>query len=695
MEKSKNLRYNIIIIITYIVGVILLIQLFNLQIIKGSEYRETSNTRLTRESTVKAARGNITDSSGNKLVTTKTGFSLELYKTKIDNEVFNNVIYNLIVLLEKNKDTYNDNLPITVNPYAFTAKDEETQKAWKKEYGIDENATAEEAFNFLKKKYDIKQDDPEKARKIMAVRYEISRNGYSNIKPVIISNNISYLSANQIKEQSSSFPGTAVVTVPVVTYPYGSLASHILGYVSSISPEEYNANKEKYDMNDTIGKTGIQYTLEEYLKGKDGTRQVDMSVDGTITEEYISQEAVAGNNVALTIDSNLQRVTEKALAENIKKIASGAYGEKHNAKTGAAIVMNIKTGEILALASYPDYEPELFVSGISQTKLNEYNKGKNCYNWAISGAYAPGSVFKMVVATAALEEKVITTQTTINDTGIYPRGHKPACWIYTDRHYGHGYLNVTGAIKKSCNYFFYELGYRMGIEPVIKYAKSYGLGIKTGIELSGEAEGIVDLKKYCEDTYKQQWQLGDTLSAVIGQSYNNYTPIQIARYVSMLANGGKSVDVTLIKSITDTNENKIPKEEYESKINEKLGITNIQKVEDLNIKKENLDAILKGMKGVTSETGGTAYYVFSDLDVDIGGKTGSAETGIKNQVNGWFAGFAPYDDPEIAVVVLIENAGSGGNVGDTAKTIIKEYLGMNAKNVNEDINAIPSTQINN
>lgn len=156
--------------------------------------------------------------------------------------------------------------------------------------------------------------------------------------------------------------------------------------------------------------------------------------------------------------------------------------------------MNIKTGEVLALASYPDYEPELFVSGISQSKLDKYNKNKNCYNWAISGTYAPGSVFKMVVATAALEEKIITTQTTINDTGIYPRGHKPACWIYTDRHYGHGYLNVTGAIKKSCNYFFYELGYRMGIDPVIKYAKAYGLGIKTGIELSGEAEGIVDLK---------------------------------------------------------------------------------------------------------------------------------------------------------------------------------------------------------
>lgn len=694
MEITKNVRYNIIIVIIYIVGVILLAQLFNLQIIQGSTYRETSNTRLSRESTVKAARGDITDSSGNKLVTTETGFCLELYKTKLDNDTLNKVIYNLVTLLEKNKDTYNDNLPITVEPYAFTTEDEENQKSWKKEYNIDENATAEEVFNLLKERYEINEQDVKKARKIMAVRYEISRNGYSNIKPVTISKNISYLSANQIKEQSISFPGTAVVTTPIVTYPYGSLASHILGYVSSISPDEYNANKEKYDINDIIGKTGIQYTLEEYLKGEDGVRQVDMSVDGTITEEYIVEEAKAGHTVILTIDSNLQKVTEQALEKNIKKIANGDYGEKYNAKAGAAIVMNVKTGEILALASYPDYEPELFITGISQKKLEEYNKGNNYYNRAISGIYAPGSVFKMVVATAALENNIITTSTTINDTGIYPRGHNPACWIYTDRGYGHGYLNVTEAIKKSCNYFFYELGYKMGIDSVIQYAKAYGLGIKTGIELSGESSGIVDLKKQCEDTTSMQWQLGDTLSAVIGQSYNSYTPIQIARYTSMLANGGKTVHVSLIKSIIDSEGNKVPKEEYEQQVNEKLGITNTQKIGDINIKKENLNAILEGMKGVTSEEGGTAYYIFSDLGIEIGGKTGSAETGINNQVNGWFAGFAPYNDPEIAVVVLIENAGSGGNVGDTAKSIIKEYFGMNAENVNEDLTAIPSTQVN-
>ncbi len=691
-NRKEKLRYNIISVITYIIGVILLIQLFNLQIVHGGEYRETSNTRLSRESTLKAARGDVTDSMGNKLVTTRSGYSLELYKTKIDNQTLNTMILNLIELLEENEDEYIDNLPLTVNPYAFTMKEEENQKNWKIQNEIDENADAEQAFLALKEKYEIQEEDAEKARKIMVVRYEITNNGFSNIRPITVAKDISLLSTNQIKEQSNSFPGTAVVIEPVVTYPYGSLASHILGYVGAISAEEYEEKKDTYSMNDMIGREGIQYTLEEYLKGQDAIRQIEMSVDGSITGEYVVEEAVAGNNVTLTIDANLQKATEEALEKNIQKIVNGDYGEKHNANAGAAIVMNVKTGEILALASYPDYEPELFIQGITQKKLEEYEEGKNLYNRAISGVYAPGSTFKMVVAAAALETKTVSSTTRINDTGVYPRGYHPACWYYTQYHYGHGYLNLVQAIQKSCNYYFYELGYRMGIDPVIEYAKKFGLGSKTGIELSGETKGVVELKEYCKETTGVEWQFGDTLSAVIGQSYNSYTPIQMARYISMLANGGKQVDVTLIKSITDANGNQISKQEIEQKVNEKLGIDSSTKLEDLNLSQGTIDTILKGMKGVTSEYGGTAYYIFSDLGMDIGGKTGSAETGQANRVDGWFTGFAPYDDPEIAVVVLIENAGSGGNSAPVAKDIIKAYFGTNTKEVTEDVTAIPSTE---
>ena len=696
-NRNERIRYNVLTIFVLLVGMILLTQLFNLQIIHGKEYLETSNTRLTREATVKAARGNITDTSGNKLVTTKMGFSLELYKTKIDTQTLNNTILNLVKLLEKNKDTYIDNLPITVKPYKFKQKTEEEQKKWKKEMGIDENASAEEAFKKLKEKYDIQEDKEENARKIMTVRYETTIEGFSNIKPITISTDISRESANKIREQSDKFPGTSLVTEPVIQYPYKTLASHLLGYVGKINQEEYEANKDTYQMNDLIGREGIQYTLEEYLKGKDGVRQIDMAVDGTITEEYISKEAIAGNNVALTIDANLQKKVEDALEKNIKKIANGEIdNKKHNAKAGAAVVMNVKTGDVLAMASYPSYEPELFATGISQAKLKEYEKQSNTYNRAISGAYAPGSTFKMAVATAALETGTFTTKTLVTDNGPYSRGHHPVCWIYTDRHYGHGALNISDAIKHSCNIFFYEIGYRVGIDKIAEYAYKYGLGKKTGIELAGESAGIVASTKYKQDTYHEEWQLGETLSASIGQSYNSYTPIQMARYICMIANGGKAVDVSVIKAITDSDGNNIPKEEINKKVNEKLGISEeASKVEDLKLKTETIEAIKKGMKGVTSESGGTAYYVFSDLDMVIAGKTGSAETEEKDKVNGWYTGFAPYNNPEIAVVVFIENAGAGGNVAPSAKEIMQEYFGMNSKKVNENVTAIPNVLVYN
>ena len=302
----------------------------------------------------------------------------------------------------------------------------------------------------------------------------------------------------------------------------------------------------------------------------------------------------------------------------------------------------------------------------------------------------------MAVATAALETGTFTTKTLVTDNGPYSRGHHPVCWIYTDRHYGHGALNISDAIKHSCNIFFYEIGYRVGIDKIAEYAYKYGLGKKTGIELAGESAGIVASTKYKQDTYHEEWQLGETLSASIGQSYNSYTPIQMARYICMIANGGKAVDVSVIKAITDSDGNNIPKEEINKKVNEKLGISEeASKVEDLKLKTETIEAIKKGMKGVTSESGGTAYYVFSDLDMVIAGKTGSAETEEKDKVNGWYTGFAPYNNPEIAVVVFIENAGAGGNVAPSAKEIMQEYFGMNSKKVNENVTAIPNVLVYN
>lgn len=692
-DRNTNLRYNLITILVYIVGIVLIVQLFNLQIVNGKEYRETSNTRLSRETVIKAARGSIKDRTGNLLVTTKMGFNIELYKTKINTTTLNKTILNTIKILENNNDKYINNLPISIEPFKFTIDDEESQVNWKKENDIKEDATPEQCFYELKEKYKIEQDNILEAYKIMVVRYEISRNGYSSIRPVTIAKDVSRESAVKLGEQSIYFPGISATNEPMVSYPSGSLASHILGYVGNITETELDGREDTYGINDVIGKVGIQYVFEEYLRGKDGIKQLDMSVDGTITDEYITQEAVAGSDVILTIDANLQAATEKALANNIKKIASGGFSKRSDAKAGAAVVMNVKTGEILAMASYPDYEPELFVNGISQKKLDEYNKGDNIFNRAISGVYAPGSTFKMITAIAGLETGVITPTEKINDIGVYKKAHEPACWIWNSYGMSHGWLNVTEAITHSCNYFFYEVGYRATIDNIAKYAKYYGLGEKTNVELPMEEKGIVATRDKAKER-GDEWQIGETLSAAIGQSYNSYTPIQMAKYISMLANGGEPIDVTIVKSINDVNGNQVSKEDITKFVNAKLGLTK-EKKENLNIKKENIDAILKGMKGVTSEEVGTAYSTFANFNIELGGKTGSAQTDVQGKINGWFVGFAPYEEPEIAVVVLVENAGSGSYTAEVARDILQEYFGMNMEKVEEDLTAMPSTEIQN
>lgn len=693
-QVNIKLRYNAITTSVYIVGLVLLMQLFNLQIIHGNEYRETSNTRLSRESTLKAARGNICDNSGTPLVTTTTSFSLEMYKSKIDTDTLNDTILKAIRVLEEKGDSYVDNFPISMQPFAFKQGDEEKEKKWKQSNKIDENATAEEVVNQFKEKYKIKNENMEEVRKIIAIRYQIIQEGYSSTKSIRIADNISRESAIIFNEQNEVFPGMNTVVDPVRFYPKGTLASHIVGYTGKIGREELDNEKENgYTQLDFYGKAGIEKIAEKYLKGKDGTKQIDMAVDGTITDEYISKEAEQGANVILTIDANLQAVTEKALAENIDKIRNGGFSDQSNATGGAMVVMNVKTGEILAMASNPDYEPSKFTFGIDQATWDQY-KGSNMKNRAIQEAYPPGSIFKMVTATAGLETGAIDTKAKINDIGIYPYDGNPKCWLYTSNRRGHGWLNVSGAIQHSCNYFFYEIGHRIGIEALEKYTRYYGLGSKTGIELPAEAAGSLNHKEE-----GKVWYPGDTLSAAIGQKDNNFTPVQMVKYASMLANGGKVVNPTIVKSIKNADGTEVPRAEYENYFNEKLGLKQEQSQED-TLNPNNLKAILEGMRSVTSESGGTAYSTFKNFNIEVGGKTGSAQTGKidengKRITHAWFLGFAPFEDPEIAIIVVVENGGHGGYTAEAARDVMKQYFGMNSNQVTEDVNAKPYTEVPN
>ena len=360
-KPNINLRFNLITVLVYIIGIILIVKLFSLQIVHGAEYREQSNTRLTRESTIEAARGEILDRTGATLVSSDMQFSIEMYKTKVDDNELNISILNMIGVLEKYGVSYPDSFPISINPYAFTISDEKLAE-WKEENDFDENISAEEAFNKFVEKYEITNTtNIEEIRKIIAIRYQITVEGYSSTKSITIADNIPREAVAEFSESSEKFAGINISVKPVRKYTSGTLAAHILGYASQISQEEYETRKNTYNQNDIKRKTGIEYVFEEYLKGKNGTKQIDMAVDGTTTAEYIAQEAVEGSDIVLTIDANLQKVTEDALAANIQKISSGGFGQRFDTNAGACVVMNVNSGEILAMASYPTYNPADFV----------------------------------------------------------------------------------------------------------------------------------------------------------------------------------------------------------------------------------------------------------------------------------------------------------------------------------------------
>lgn len=673
-KEHVNFRFNVLIIMVYIIGIILITKLFDLQIVNGAEYRETSNTRLSRERIMEATRGDILDRSGNILATTYTTFDLELYKTKSDDDTLNKCILNITTLLEKNKGEYPNNFPIDGNK-KYTIKGEERAK-WLKTYKLSENTSEQESIDYFVKKYKIKNEKWEDIRRIIAIRYEISTKGYSNTKSLKISSDVSRKVIAQISEKNSDFPGIAISTSSDRKYGYKNLASHIIGYIGRITQDELNNDKEnKYQNDDYVGRTGIESLFEDYLRGTDGKEEVEMSVDGTVTGETVTQEAIQGSNVVLTIDAKLQAISENALKNNIEKIKKGGFGKKYNAEGGSVVVLDVNSGEVLAMASYPDYDPNKWVGGISQADYNKIKANNALFNKSISGSYAPGSIFKMATAIAGLETGAITRTTRINDVGVYRkyRDYQPKCWYYTSYHRGHGNLNVSQAIEKSCNYFFYETADRMGIEKLDKYARYFGLGTKTGIELPSETTGILASPEAAKNA-GETWSAGRTLQAAIGQSYNNFSPLQMAKYVAMVANGGKKINPNIVRNVLNADGTESSKSEIRKYTDQKLGLEN-NKTENLKISKENLKVVLEGMKSVTGDAGGTAHTIFKNFNIEVGGKTGSAEAGSK--VNAWFAGFAPYDNPEICVVVMVENGGHGYYTAEVAKEIIAEYFGMN------------------
>lgn len=671
MEILEN-RELVLSIILCIIAIIFVIQLFNIQIINGASYREQAENKIVRTESISASRGEIYDRNGVLLATNKLTYNIEFYRTKVGTDLTNNAIKDLVDILESNGDSVYSTFPINNSLDNFSdeyLEDEELKNTFLSKIKLDSSASFNDVIDYYTKLYAIEDFEYEDKIKIIKVKYEANLNGYSLFNSAIIAKNISKNSVAQIEEQKSKLYGFNIVSVPQRYYISDDFACHILGYVSKINTTEYAKLKDGgYTINSMIGKAGVEESMENYLKGIDGVKKVVTDSLGNVTSETVTKEAESGNNVTLTIDYRIQNVVENALKSTLQNLKSGALSKNPipEAQSGSCVVLDVETGEVLAMASYPTYNINSFVNGIKTEQWNSLinDVQKPMFNRAISGTYSPGSTYKMLMGIAGLEAGGITVDELYTDPGIYPYAYQPKCWIYTAHHITHGTINLAGALKGSCNSYFYEVGRRIGIEEIVKWAKNFGLGQKTGIELSGEASGNI-----AGDGAKT-WSLGDTLSASIGQSTNLFTPIQLANYISAIANGGTLNKVSLIKNVG----NDIKSVSLTDVANYSKEFTGVDfKTKELNIDSSYINAIKEGMYAVTTETGGTAADIFADSKVEVAGKTGTAQvsSGANNAI---FVGFAPYDNPKIAVVAIVEHGDEGYYLAPMVKEITNAYF---------------------
>ena len=457
-------------------------------------------------------------------------------------------------------------------------------------------------------------------------------------------------------------PGILVDVKPTRAYQYGSLASHLIGYIGEVDEGDLKQAKEKaYRMGSTIGKYGVEYEWEAQLRGVDGGRQIEVDALGREIKPLRSVESFPGNNVFLTIDYDLQQVAEEA------------YQEKH----GALLAMEIKTGRILAMVSKPSFDPSVFARNITPQEWRALieHPFHPLQNKGIQGQYPPGSVFKIVTAIAGLETRAITPQTQITCTGVFPYGDRDfRCW----KEGGHGTINLHRALAESCDTYFYQVGLKVGVDAIAHYASELGLGKKTGISLPHEKSGIVPSTSWKKKRFGVSWYTGETLSFAVGQGYLNTTPLQILTLIAAVANGGRIMLPQVVERVEDV---------YGKKLKEyppvETGRAEISK-ETLCLVQEALMAAVNEPRG----TGGAAAL----KEVKVAGKTGTAQVirmaadfkkgdmnrmPLKFRDHAWFAAYAPFEDPQIAIAVLVEHGGYGGAAAaPIAKKVMEKYFNL-------------------
>lgn len=494
---------------------------------------------------------------------------------------------------------------------------------------------------------------------------------HTGYEPIRIKSDVTPEILTVIEEQSDSYPGVIIEVQAVRDYLYQTQGAHILGYVSEISESELDERKEEgYRTGDIIGQFGLERVYDKELRGINGGELVEVDVTGKPVQLLGQKDPVAGHDLYLTIDWRLQAATEKAVDDQLSLIG---------AKAAAAVVMNPQTGEVLALVSRPTFDPNFFVHGISEKNWKVINE--NPYdplgNKAITGEYPPGSTFKIVTGTAALSEEVVTPSEQILDTGVYWLGEKGNAGGEVL-----GWLNFHSALAHSDNYYFYEMGYRLGVDRLERYARMFGLGEKTGINLPYEAEGLVPSRAYKEKYLDDDWYDSETLDAAIGQGFNLVTPLQVAMVMGEIAANGQRFQPYLVQKIVDANGKTL--QEYKPKL-----------LSTLDVPSDVIQLVQQALRDVTKE--GTAAGVFgAGFPVDIAGKTGTAEN-TQGADHGWFVAYGPFANPNIVVAVIVENGGFGSQSAvPIGKRILEAAFGLDGSipPVNTSVAASTATNPN-
>ena len=663
--------------------------LYDLQYVHGADYLAQSRRKIAKTETVEAARGEILDRYGRVLVTNRESYNVSL-DTSFMKDV-NTTLTKLLDICRTEGVTWADTLPISSEaPFVFTF-DTASSGAISNLYALAESlkwtdtlpdreeadsirAAAQEGqgvsypsadafLDKLRTYYEIDPLLPDSAlRALVGVRYELSlRSREITYTSYVFAQDVDMPFIVTVKE--ADLPGVNIDTTTVREYktPY---AAHLLGRVGPIYSDEWSVYQELgYDYNAIVGKEGVELAFESYLHGTPGKRNIETNDQGKVVsgdDNWVVDQATGevlapdpGDNAILTLDIKLQEAVERALASGIEGLKS------EDTEGGAAVVIDVRDGGVLAMASYPTFDLTTYTQNYNALLTDPLNP---LLNRATRQVYPPGSTFKMVTAIGALEEGIIEPDTEILDTGryLYYDDYQPQCWIYRDSGgwRTHEEENVSDAIMDSCNVFFFDAGRRLGISLLEQYAAAFGLGESTGIELS-EATGWMDGPEYTE-SHGQTWYEGNTLPAAIGQGNSRFTPLQLANYVATLANGGTHYSAHLLKEVKSNDYSQVV-ERYEPQV-----------LNQLDIEPENLAAVTEGMLRVTTE--GSAKTYFADLGVQVAAKTGSAQVSSETESNALFVCFAPYEDPEIALAIVVEKGGSGSTLANIAAEILEYYF---------------------